>query len=355
MERYAWEADDNNGWQNLEEDKNGNLVTENLMATDVLRTFTKSNASRNLRKGVIRYIVLVLDLSKKMDDVDSFRPNCLGACLEALKVFISDFFERNPLSFLSLVTAQDGKAKVLTELSSSKAKHLKALTKFSTFIDYSLQNSLEACFAILNFIPKYFSREVLVLQAALSSCDPGDIFETIAKLQKDQMRVSFISLSAEVYICRRTAELTKGSYMVVKSKRNLLDTIKQHVNAPALLATAEEAQNLKCSYMLMGFPVVKENMECPRCFSQVGSVELPSSCENCDLSLIDSSHLTKSYHHLMPVEEFKLTSADEVQESCYGCNELTNSSFCCCGCGLVFCEDCNVLIHDTVHVCPGCY
>ena len=41
---------------------------------------------------------------------------------------------------------------------------------------------------------------------------------------------------------------------------------------------------------------------CPRCKARV--VDLPSTCHVCGLTLVSSSQLARSYHHLFPVKPF---------------------------------------------------
>ena len=49
--------------------------------------------------------------------------------------------------------------------------------------------------------------QVLVIFSAMSTCDPGNIHDTI-KLAKDaQCRISVIGLAAEVHICRQIIEV----------------------------------------------------------------------------------------------------------------------------------------------------
>ncbi len=51
------------------------------------------------------------------------------------------------------------------------------------------------------------SLEVLILFAALSTCDPGNILETIKAAKQQRVRVSIVGLAAEVHICRRITEV----------------------------------------------------------------------------------------------------------------------------------------------------
>jgi transcription initiation factor TFIIH subunit 2 len=57
---------------------------------------------------------------------------------------------------------------------------------------------------------------VLVLFNSLHTTDPGNISKTIALLAREKMIVSGVSMSAEMYVCKRLSELTQGTYHVAK-------------------------------------------------------------------------------------------------------------------------------------------
>lgn len=49
-----------------------------------------------------------------------------------------------------------------------------------------------------------------MIYSGLTTCDPGDIFDTISDLKKDTIRVSVIHLSAELRICEKICKETQG-------------------------------------------------------------------------------------------------------------------------------------------------
>lgn len=132
-----------------------------------------------------------------------------------VEAFIREFFDQNPLSQVGLVTLKDGVANCLTDLGGSPESHIKALMgKLTSSGDASLQNGLDLVHGLLNQIPSYGHREVLILYSALSTCDPGDVMETIQKCKVSKIRCSVIGLSAELYICKYLCQETGGSYSV---------------------------------------------------------------------------------------------------------------------------------------------
>lgn len=62
---------------------------------------------------------------------------------------------------------------------------------------------------------------------SLTSCDPGDIFETINECKKLKLRTSIIGLAAEVYICRTICQETEGFYAVILDELHLHDLLQK--------------------------------------------------------------------------------------------------------------------------------
>ena len=133
---------------------------------------------------------------------------------------------------------------------------------------------------------------------------------------------------------------------------------------------------------------------CPQCDAR--HLEIPTQCPLCDIRLISSAELTKTYHHLFPVPTFveartplghsqrshrgvtaagadaPLTPADGEEATaspaavtvCFGCREALPVSmhdgvevvvsFQCPASREHFCASCDDLVHETLHTCPGC-
>jgi hypothetical protein len=85
------------------------------------RLMMSSAHTAQVRRGMIRYMELVIDLSKAASIAD-MRPLRSGAMFGAAKMFIRSFFDENPLSQLGIVVMRDGVAFQLTELSSSPVR-----------------------------------------------------------------------------------------------------------------------------------------------------------------------------------------------------------------------------------------
>jgi transcription initiation factor TFIIH subunit 2 len=159
--------------------------------------------------------------------------------------------------------------------------------------------------------------------------------------------------------------------------------------------------------MMMGFPtrlpdtspptlcachgiMKSEGYLCSRCLSKV--CDIPTDCPVCDLVIVSAPHLARSYHHLFPVKPYDavyvvyelpfLTSLtfssrtlhpnEGASLGCNGCGTLfpltghgSNHStstdgisrygrYRCPECKKDFCSECDVFVHDVMHVCPSC-
>ena len=114
---------------------------------------------------------------------------------------------------------------------------------------------------------------------------------------------------------------------------------------------------------------------CSRCGSKVCG--LPAECPTCGLTLILSTHLARSYHHLFPLMNWVEVSWQDASQSfaCFACGipfppvppenqwqttaashkgMSVSSRYECTVCRNHFCIDCDLFAHDVVHNCPGC-
>lgn len=78
------------------------------------------------------------------------------------------------------------------------------------------------------------TREVLFVVSALSSCDPGNVHTAIAAAKNANIRVSVVSVAAELHVCRRMTEETGGLFGVSQSQHHLEELVMAHVPPPPL-------------------------------------------------------------------------------------------------------------------------
>lgn len=270
--------------------------------------------------------------------------------------------------------------------------------------------------------------------------------------------MSIIGLSAQVAICAELCARTNGgddsTYAVVLHEHHFRELFLKATTPPPTLRPAAAAaaarntpattqaaaqsngakeqedggdNNNQASLLMMGFPSRglapkdvltmcachnrpgREGYACTRCRAKV--CRLPSECPACGLTLILSTHLARSYHHLFPLRLWAEVSWGEAARSksaaCFSClapfppapaartgeraprksaegggsQKVVKSSggggggrgkereqlaapppkgvsesgrYKCQVCGNHFCIDCDVFAHEVLHNCPGC-
>ncbi|KAJ1509513.1 hypothetical protein HMI54_002300 [Coelomomyces lativittatus] len=326
-----------------------------------------------------------MDASEAMLETDLL-PNRWSYVSTVLDGFILEFFDQNPLSQLALIMTQNEHAKVITEFSSNPNHHR---PPWSVQVQGapSFQNVLQLAQGLLHPVPSHGTKEVVLIHGALTSWDPSNVETTFARCVQDHIRVSILSVSAEVYMCRQWCEKSLGVFAVALNEVHFKELILEHLSPPPMYLKGTTPSNLG-DLMQMGFPeriteevpflcachtaLRTEGFECPRCASRVCSV--PTECNTCGLALVLASHLARSYHHLFPVPNFiEINDWDQIASStCHGCmmvlptppshEELLLSitkptalgRYMCPTCHHQFCIDCDVFVHEVLHNCPTC-
>ena len=98
-----------------------------------------------LQRGIIRHLILVLDLSSAMLEKD-LRPTRYLLTIRYAAEFVTEFFEQNPISQLGIIGMRDGLAVRVSEMGGNPAEHigrLQALREQEPKGHASLQNALE--------------------------------------------------------------------------------------------------------------------------------------------------------------------------------------------------------------------
>ena len=343
--------------------------------------------------------------------------------------FVTEFFEQNPISQLGIIGMRDGVAVRVSDMSGNPAAHLESLKRLRTSEPQgnpSLQNALEMARAALFHAPSHGTREALVVFGALLSSDPGDIHETVAALAADRVRVSVVGLAAQVAICAelcsRTNQGDDSHYRVALHEVHFRELLMALTTPPV----TRSARQSKPSLLMMGFPsrtttaatassttssgskkfgangtaipipapsfcachskLTRGGYACARCSARVCS--LPAECPCCGLTLILSTHLARSYHHLFPLRNWVEVpwSAAGVSTACFACltpfpsatgrgkgkmvagrgerereterdvikGMSESGRYACEVCERHFCIDCDAFAHEVVHNCPGC-
>lgn len=393
---YRWEKGIDATWETVQEDEHGNIIAGFSERDRSIRA-KRNRITQSIRRGLIRYLVIALDCSLSSLDND-YKPCRMEASKACLEKFILEFFDQNPISQISTIVTRDRIAERISELSGNAKNHIhlvKGLMKAEGLA--SLQNTVSLAISTLRHIPNYGHRELLIIYSSISTCDPGDIFKTIKEAKKLKIRINVICLLAEIFICKQLAELTGGTFTVALDATHLSELLQRHTVPPP---EVEEENAAVTDFIYMGFPkrvfdvnpsygfegkkmkLSTDAYICPRCHTR--TTDIPTNCCVCNLQLNSSSHIARSHHHLFPVPnfiEFEMKTIDEVLTPVCLDSTWTNSNenqgfngaadFRCQGCldGLgfegkivfkcpqcfsIFCVECDLFIHDSLHNCPGC-
>ncbi|KAJ3035474.1 hypothetical protein HDV00_003723 [Rhizophlyctis rosea] len=341
---YAWEEEYKRSWDVLQEDEQGSLqgVVASLQQQMKRRRLHRDAAT--VQRGIIRHVYLGIDMSTAMVELD-LKPSRLECSLNLAEQFINEYFDQNPLSQLGVILTRNGLAEKITELSGNPSEHIEAIRKKENRLpqgEPSLQNMLELARTSLHHVPSHGSREVLVLYGALTTCDPGNILDTISLLKQDTIRVSMIGLSAEVQICRTICKETNGTYGVVINESHYKDLLFENVPPPPL-AVAKNNSNL----IKMGFPVSKIFDSPVLC----ACITSPGHCFSCQQAF--PSAPAAPGRRVSSAGGSKGTGGGAGGGG-GGATEMGSSRYACPRCHQQYCLDCDIFIHDVLHNCPRC-
>ncbi|KAL6727893.1 hypothetical protein Aduo_009731 [Ancylostoma duodenale] len=387
---YTWEAgyaDGLNIREVLEEDEGGSI--EKSIAKLVAETRKKQRTLEKpakIRLGIMRYVYVAIDCSRSMTN-KVMPPSRFFVTMKILSNFLDKFFEQNPIAQIGLILVKDKKAERFVSLTGNVRALKENLNSINEAIcsgDFSLQNALQLALTNLKSLPGHVSREIIVIMSSLSTVDPGNIFSTFEILRGHNIRCSVIGLSAELFVCKQLAKITNGRYDVVLDADHMEMLLSQHTAPPPSTKAAE------CNAIRVAFPPhinIKERSFCvchpmsaplstSRGFlcEQCGArhCSLPAECRVCRLTLVAAPQLARAFRHLLPLPAFVPTPVSEglvvhfdskfssksnvfVFRECMACERpLAGEGFACKSCGAIFCFDCDILLHESLHVCPNC-
>ncbi|XP_073535533.1 general transcription factor IIH subunit 2 isoform X3 [Phyllobates terribilis] len=309
-----WEGGYERTWEVLKEDESGSLkatIDEILFKDKRKRVFEHHG---QVRLGMMRHMFVIIDGSRTMEDQD-LKPNRLTCTLKLLEYFVDEYFDQNPISQIGLLITRNKRAEKLTELAGNPRQHITALKKAVDMTcsgEPSLYNSLNLALQTLKHMPGHTSREILVIFSSLTTCDPSNIYDIIKasdSLKASKIRVSVIGLSAEVRVCTVLTRETGGVYQVILDESHYKELLLHNVCPPPASTSSE------CSLIRMGFP----------------------------------QHTMGSISDQDAKPSFSMAY-------CRGCDgELKDQQvYMCTVCDCVFCVECDLFIHDSLHCCPGC-
>lgn len=140
----AWEQSKRTWETDLPEEDDGML---NLAGYEAERRRRLLRDTTPLQRGIIRHLVLVLDMSFAMAEKDLL-PTRYRLTLSYAAAFVREYFEQNPISQLAIVGMRDGVAVRVSDMGGNPAEHLDRLRDWDGQDPQgnpSLQNALEMC------------------------------------------------------------------------------------------------------------------------------------------------------------------------------------------------------------------
>eukprot|EP00946_MAST-07B_sp_MAST-7B-sp1_P000186 g186.t1 len=256
--RYGWETTGQRGWEALEDGAKGlrmsttQLLKQKHEARDARAAM--SGPLSNVRRGIIRHLVLCFDMSQANNRAIDYRPSRLEVMHAAIAKFLAEFFDINPLSHLMMVVTKNGSARIASKWGCSPSAHLRAL-KEEVLEDQtglpSIQRTLELALTPLKGTPEYATREILYIASSLCTADTSNIHTVIAGLFENKVRCSVVGMGGELHVLRNLATETGGTYHVAMDSAHLKDLIVGHKDPPPL----EKGRSSTFAHpMRVGFP-----------------------------------------------------------------------------------------------------
>ncbi|KAL8963452.1 MAG: hypothetical protein Q9193_000284 [Seirophora villosa] len=321
-------------WEDVEEGEDGTITgtIDSLLQQGKRKRTLKDTTP--LQRGIIRHLLLIIDLSTAMIEKD-LRPTRYLLTIRYCQDFVNEFFEQNPISQIGIIGMRDGLAIRVSDMSGNPSDHisnLQALRKEDPKGQPSLQNALDMARAALFHAPSHGTREILLLFGSLLSSDPGDIHTTISSLVNSHITTTVIGLSAQVAICLTLVKRTNPHSNPQKHYNVALD----EVNYPTTSNSASK-HSAGGAPNGTGKRVDIARLPTKPAFSDARNAE-SASTEPSQAALSGSKQGGNAPRQ-------RRTDDSTVSES---------GRYECGTCGQFFCVDCDVFCHEIVHNCPGC-
>eukprot|EP00929_Paragymnodinium_shiwhaense_P002995 TRINITY_DN103355_c0_g1_i1.p1 TRINITY_DN103355_c0_g1~~TRINITY_DN103355_c0_g1_i1.p1 ORF type:complete len:446 (-),score=78.28 TRINITY_DN103355_c0_g1_i1:42-1379(-) len=351
------------------------------------------------RRGMVRHVYLLVDMTDAARQPD-YKPRRLEFAVEAAGRFLSRFLAENPLSELGLGVLRGGTCEAVAPFGEGQEELSGRLFKAAQGGPrgrMSIVNGLQRAANVLESAPPYATKEVLLLFASLSTFDPAEspIDKLIAPLVEKRVRVSVVSMSAELAVLRRICTETSGSYAVALDTGHYYKLLDGHVPAPACSDRALVPQLIRMGFPRQARQVCSCGQEfatsapicsrcrakrpqvtgpgicachsrrrarlfvCPQCETRVCSV--PGRCPMCELPLASAPLIARTFRQLVPVPPFQRllvtgAASTEAARQCGGCQATLSAekAFQCPTCRGAFCKACDDFVHEALKTCPGC-
>ncbi|OHT10637.1 General transcription factor IIH subunit 2 [Tritrichomonas foetus] len=355
-------------WEQVDLDKDGNLVHTFDAEQWQSEAYRRRLELRNKARGLVRSIVIVIDLSSAGLLSRDFGCSRIHLIKQSLKKFITNFFDQNPISQISIVSTSNGRAQILSYLCGALDIHLKCLETLSDYTEEgtpSLHNAMNVSIAILKSAAKYSTREILMIYGSLHTCDNSPIDPTLKQLKLNKVVVNTIGFGASVHILNRLSSETGGLYFVPMSIEHFHDILNANIEPPEWSAGFKRLEFIPFGFVQnkdnlpsfditelrsMGKPMPKfDGCTCPKCNFHVFAV--PVYCPSCGILLLTPDHITRTKFQMASVPNFVPIGN---KEPCSTCCVIGDEMYKCPKCEANYCKHCNNFIHTVLNRCPSC-
>lgn len=367
LDEHSWLQWFQKSWLDIEEGRDGRLTSPEGTERKVFaRTYAEegripTQSGVAIKKGLIRFMFIIVDFSASMRQTD-YKPVRSDYLFNELSLFIETFFDKNPLSYVSLVSMRDGGVHFITRMNGQPNFQIKKLKEYIQANPPSGTCSLVKAIDLVlrtGDLPLYASKEILVIWGSLSSVDsvqtPVHPYLTEKLASHGGLDITVLSMSPELYALKKIS--TK--FLVA------LNPTDFHEKLTAVVNPKQNAQ-AKPVYIKMGFPLKTVNcpltkcachldfhstlFTCPQCKSLV--CEIPTNCPVCKLTLVERDMLTRIHRLLYDMPRFTQIQVDDG--NCNACSTPVDFAVKCSECNEVYCYDCDAFLHEKLRHCLGC-
>lgn len=133
-------------WETVHQDVDGTISLADRREAEKRRRLLRDTTP--LQRGIIRHVMLVLDMSSAMTDKDLL-PNRYRLTLNYAIEFVREYFAQNPISQLGIIGMRDGVAVPVSNIGGNPDEHIVKLINWRDTSEPqgnpSLQNALEMC------------------------------------------------------------------------------------------------------------------------------------------------------------------------------------------------------------------
>uniref|UniRef100_A0A915P5R2 ZZ-type domain-containing protein n=1 Tax=Meloidogyne floridensis TaxID=298350 RepID=A0A915P5R2_9BILA len=331
-----------------QEDENGSMENAiRRIISEEKRLRRNEGRPTRIRLGMMRHVFVGIDLSTSILSKD-VEPSRLRVVRECLLNFVNKFFELNPLSAMGLIIGRDKKGDCSCGFSSSLQKLTEAFNSLNEAscggTEFSLHSMLETALNHFRNVPAHTSKECIFIVASLSTIDASSLKQIYEQLKMQSVRCSIISFLAEVYAFKKLCVTTQGKYGVALDKEHFDLLLTEHLQPPPLKPKQGHQDSIQNEYAYI----------CPQCGSHY--CQTPTTCRVCGLLLLTAPQLARAHQHLEPLPAF-LESTPIEGSTCFACDEplfVSIKAYFCKNCNAQFCIECDILLHESLQVCPSC-